>query len=159
MKESDEAFEKEFPPSRKGSEEDWLDGRRKQGWDSALAYAKEPLPCGHPRACEHLVFHERPNSPPGNHMECSWCASLREVKGSGELYHEIVKRLRGAFIVAGLGEWTEWQAAIDALVKAAQAQSHFARLASERHDKILELERRLIDERILSLRMEREYHP
>ena len=52
------------------------------GWQDALDYAKEPqtaetCPLGHPKSCLHLVVYDRPNSPPGNHMECSWCASLR----------------------------------------------------------------------------------
>jgi hypothetical protein len=72
-------------------------------------------------------------------------SQLAAEKNDAGLFHEVVKRLRGAFIVAGLGEWTEWQAAIDLLLKAVQAQAHFAGLASERHDRILELERKVID--------------
>jgi hypothetical protein len=72
-------------------------------------------------------------------------SQLAAESNDAGLFHEVVKRLRGAFIVAGLGEWTEWQAAIDLLLKAVQAQAHFAGLASERHDRILELERKVID--------------
>jgi len=69
-------------------------------------------------------------------------ARLRDEAG---LYHEIVKRLKGAFIVAHLGEWTEWQAAIDLFLKSAQAQAHFAQLASERYDKLLEKDRQMLE--------------
>jgi cell division protein FtsB len=54
---------------------------------------------------------------------------------------EMEKRLRGALMVAGIGEWTHWNAAIDLFVKAAQAQAHFARLAAERYDQLLEKDR------------------
>ena len=61
---------------------------------------------------------------------------------------EIVTRLEGAYIVAGLALPVppDWQVMIDRFLAAAQAQAHLARLASERYDHILELERQVIEQ-------------
>lgn len=63
------------------------------------------------------------------------------------LYREVLKRLVGAYIVAGLPLPfpSDWQLAIDRFRDAAQAQGHLAQLASERYDRILELERAIAD--------------
>jgi hypothetical protein len=70
---------------------------------------------------------------------------MERLRDDAKLYHEIVKRLHGAYVAAGFLDWTEWQAAIDLFLKAAQAQAQFARLASQQHDKILDLERQSDD--------------
>lgn len=70
----------------------------------------------------------------------STIAADREMREVGA---EIRKRLEGAYIICGLGTVVppDWQVAIDAFVKSAQAQGHLARLASEGYDKLLEMER------------------
>jgi hypothetical protein len=80
----------------------------------------------------------------------------RQRKNSDGLYREIVKRIEGAFIISGLGDFTEWQAAIDSWVTASQAQGHLAVLASERYDKILELEQELLQAEHEKLEAERQ---
>lgn len=81
------------------------------------------------------------------------------LKNDAGLFREVVKRLHGTFIVAGLGEWTEWQAAIDLFLKAAQAQGHLAKLASDRYEQILSLQGELADSKgetaVLTQRAER----
>ncbi len=59
---------------------------------------------------------------------------------------EVVKRLEGAFIVSGLGgSGVDWDEMIQIFRKEAQAQISMAVLASERYDRILQLEREAIE--------------
>jgi hypothetical protein len=64
------------------------------------------------------------------------------------LCREVVKRLEGAYVVAGLELPIpgDWQVIIDRFILAAQAQKHLAKLASERYERILQLEKELVEE-------------
>jgi hypothetical protein len=61
------------------------------------------------------------------------------------LYEELIKRLEGAHIVASLPGIFEWSHTIEELIKATNAQKHLAQLATDRYEKILELERKLAE--------------
>lgn len=78
---------------------------------------------------------------------CSACLRWA-AKNERDQREEMIKRLRGATVVAGFADWNNWDQAIDQFVKAVQAQGHLSKLASDRYERLLELERQLADRQL-----------
>ena len=60
-------------------------------------------------------------------------------------YRELMKRWRGSCVIMGI-EWSEdWSLTLQRMVQRVNANDHLGKLASERYDRILELERQIAD--------------
>jgi len=83
-----------------------------------------------------------PESRPHNEFRDAWPTT--DDTDWKTLYKEVQKRMEGSTIVA-FGKAIDWSEALPKFVDAVVAQEHLATLASERYDRILELERQIAD--------------